>query len=217
MTDQSVSDRKRTSILDAARTVFSQKGYAQAAVEDVAEQARIAKGTLYLYFKSKEELYLAALISDLEAMLVKAREEVSGAPTFREKLRAFLRVRLDYCKSREDFLRIYLAEYGSMFVKAPQNPYLVQLLRTNMRYLAKIVTEAIEKGEIAPVPAGAVAAAVYDISRGLMERRLLGWKEFRAQDEIGFTLDLLLAGVGPCASASGKRTKREMRGRDTSA
>jgi AcrR family transcriptional regulator len=216
MTDQSVSDRKRTSILDAARRVFSQKGYAQAAVEDVAEEARVAKGTLYLYFKSKEELYLAALISDLEAMLVKAREEITEAGTFREKLRAFLEVRLDYCKSRQDFLRIYLAEYGSMFVKA-QNPYLVQLLRTNMRYLAKVITEAIERREIAPVPAGALAAAVYDISRGLMERRLLGWKEFRAQDEIEFTLDLLLAGVGPCGSAAGKRTRRELRGRDTSA
>src|SRR6516164_1725613 len=156
MTDQSVIDRKRD-ILDAARMVFSQKGYAHAAVEDVAEETRIAKGTLYLYFKSKEELYLAALISDLEAMLVKAREEITEAGTFREKLHAFLRVRLDYCKSRQDFLRIYLAEYGSMFVKAPQNPYLVQLLRTNMRYLAKTINEAIERREIAPVPAGALA------------------------------------------------------------
>jgi hypothetical protein len=96
-----------------------------------------------------------------------------------------------------------------MFVKAPQNPYLVQLLRTNMRYLAKTINEAIERREIAPVPAGALAAAVYDISRGLMERRLLGWKEFRAQDEIEFTLDLLLAGVGPGAAHNvSKRARR---------
>ena len=54
MTDQSVSERKRTAILCAARAVFSRKGYAEASVDDVAEEARIAKGTLYLYFKSKE-------------------------------------------------------------------------------------------------------------------------------------------------------------------
>ena len=48
MTDQSVSERKRNGILDAARTVFSRQGYARASVEDVAEEAGIAKGTLYL-------------------------------------------------------------------------------------------------------------------------------------------------------------------------
>src|SRR5947209_8074000 len=56
MTDQSVSTRKKDVILDAARTVFSRKGYAETAVDDVAEEAGIAKGTLYLYFKSKEQL-----------------------------------------------------------------------------------------------------------------------------------------------------------------
>jgi AcrR family transcriptional regulator len=196
MTDQSVSERKRCSILDAARAVFSRKGYSETAVEDVAEEAHIAKGTLYLYFKSKEDLYLAALASDLRLLASESRREIEAAGNFREKLRVFLRIRLDYCKSRQDFLRIYLAEYGSMFIKAPQSPYLSQLLRENMRYLAKVIEEAIERGEIAPVPAGPLAASVYDISRGLMERRLLGWKEFRASDEIEFTMDLLMSGIG---------------------
>jgi len=208
MTDQSVTERKRSSILDAARAVFSRKGYAEAAVEDVAEEARIAKGTLYLYFKSKEEMYLAALASDVQAMASESRREMESAQSFREKLRVFFRVRLDYCKSREDFLRIYLAEYGSMFVKAPINPYLSQLLRENMRYLSKVAEEAIERGEVAPVSPGALAAAIYDMSRGLIERRLLGWKEFRAPDEIEFTTDLLLSGVGRCGKSAIKRTKR---------
>jgi AcrR family transcriptional regulator len=196
MTDQSVSERKKTAILDAARAVFSRKGYADAAVEDVAEEAHIAKGTVYLYFKSKEEMYLAALAKDIRAMSAESRQKMEAATSFRDKLRVFLRVRLDYCKSREDFLRIYLAEYGSMFVKAPQSPYLVQLLRENMRYLARVAEEAIESGEIAPAPAGALAAAIYDISRGLIERRLLGWKEFQAPDEIEFPVELLMSGMG---------------------
>src|SRR5579864_3593070 len=104
MTDQSVSDRKRASILDAARRVFSRKGYAEAAVDDVAEHAHIAKGTLYLYFKSKEELYLAALVSDLRAMSADARRRMESVPGFRDKLREFFTVRLDYCRSHENFL-----------------------------------------------------------------------------------------------------------------
>jgi TetR/AcrR family fatty acid metabolism transcriptional regulator len=208
MTDRSVSDRKRLGILCAARAVFSRKGYAEAAVDDVAEEAHIAKGTLYLYFKSKEELYLAALVSDLQNMSTEARRDMEAAETFREKLKAFLRVRLEYCKSRQDFLRIYLAEYGSMFVKAPVNREMSQLFRENMRYVAKVVEQARNRGEIRTESAGAAAGAIFDISRGLMERRLLGWKEFRPHDEIEFAVELLLAGIGCEQRAAVRRGKR---------
>jgi AcrR family transcriptional regulator len=208
MTDQSVSDRKRTFILEAARTVFSRKAYADAAVDDVAEHARIAKGTLYLYFKSKEELYLAALVSDLQAMSADARHKMEAATGFREKLRAFLTVRLEYCRSHENFLRIYLAEYGTMFLRAPLNRELHQLVRENIRYVARVVEEAIRSGEIRSLPAPAVAAAIFDMSRGLIERRLLGWKEFRAQDEIEFSIDLLWAGIGHGSKAAARGRAR---------
>lgn len=208
MTDQSVSDRKRTSILDAARTVFSRKAYAEAAVDDVAEQARIAKGTLYLYFKSKEDLYLAALLSDLRAMSADARLKMEAASGFREKLRAFLEVRLEYCRSHENFLRIYLAEYGSMFLRGPLSRELHQLVRDNIRYVAQVVEEAIDRGEIRSVAAPAAAAAIFDMSRGLIERRLLGWREFRAQDEIEFSIDLLWSGIGLNKKTARGRARR---------
>jgi AcrR family transcriptional regulator len=207
MTDQSVSNRKRA-ILDAARTVFSRKGYSETAVDDVAEEARIAKGTLYLYFKSKEALYLAALASDLRAMAAAGREEMEKAQGLREKLRAFLRVRMEYFRLRQEFLRIYLAEYGSLFVKTAPSRELVQLLQENIRYVSGVIRQASRRGEIGPVPAGATAAALFDLSRGLMERRLLGWNEFRAPDEIEFSIDLLFSGIQNYAKSTAKRSKR---------
>jgi AcrR family transcriptional regulator len=208
MTDRSVSDRKRAAILDAARAVFSRKGYSDAAVEDVAEEAHIAKGTLYLYFKSKEELYLAALASDLRAMAAEGRREMERRPALREKLRAFLEVRLAYTTSHQDFLRIYLAQYGSMFLKTVISRELVSMMRQNMRYVAKAIEEASRSGEIGPVPAGPAAAALFDLSRGLIERRLLGWKEFQIADEIEFSIGVLFSGIEKYAKSTPKRSKR---------
>ena len=207
MTDQSVIDRKRA-ILDAARTVFSRKGYSATAVDDVAEEARIAKGTLYLYFKSKEALYLAALASDIRAMVAAGREEMENRDGLRDKLRAFLRVRMEYCRSRQEFLRIYLAEYGSLFVKTAPSRELVDLLQDNIRYVSTVIRRASRRGEIGPVPAGAAAAALIDLSRGLMERRLLGWNEFRAPDEIEFSIDLLFSGIQNYAKSTAKHNKQ---------
>jgi outer membrane protein TolC/AcrR family transcriptional regulator len=214
MTDRSVSDRKRACILAAARRVFSRKSYAETAVEDVAEEAQVAKGTLYLYFKSKEQLYLAVLAGDLREMSAEARREMERAEGFREKLRAFLRVRLEFSKTHEEFFRIYLAEYGSMFVKAPISRELMQLFRENIRHVARVVEDASRRGEIRPVPAGPVAAALFDISRGLLERRLLNWREFRVRDEIEFSIDLLTESLAcvskPIAVRKPKRALRRL-------
>jgi TetR/AcrR family fatty acid metabolism transcriptional regulator len=208
MTDQSVSERKRNSILDAARTVFSRQGYSGSAVEDVAAEAGVAKGTLYLYFKSKEELYIAALARDMIDVAQRARAEMDRAPTLRGKMLAFLRVRLEYSKANEDFLRIYLAEYGSVFLKSSLHTELCRLALENNRHLKRMVQDAVARGEIRPVEAGPVATALVSIARGLMETRILGWKELQAHDEAEFALDLLWRGIGPETDFPRKHPKR---------
>src|ERR1700679_3925510 len=127
MTDQSVTERKHDAILDAARTVFSREGYAASSVDDVAAQGGIAKGTVSLYFKSKEVVYIAALARDIRVLADKAREEMESVPAFREKIEVFLRVRLEYCRAHEDFLRIYLLESGSMCVNTSMGKELRRL------------------------------------------------------------------------------------------
>jgi len=207
MTDQSVSERKRNVILDAARTVFSRQGYAGAAVGGVASEAGVAKGTLYLYFKSKEDLYLAALARDMGNLSRKARAEMEKAPALRDQLRAFLRVRLDYANTHHDFLRIYLAEYGSLFVKSSLHRELCRLTRENSRYLKRLVEQAAARREIRAVEPGAVATALLSIVRGLLETRILGWKEFQAADEAEFAVDLLWRGIGRGSTIRGPRPK----------
>src|SRR5581483_8081518 len=133
MTDRSVTTQKQDSILDAARAVFSRDGYAASSVEDVAAEAGIAKGTVYLYFKSKEELYLAALLRELRAFAAEYRAQMDRADGLREKLEAFLRVRLEYCRAHKDFLKIYLTEYNSMCAATPIGKEMRKLQRDNMR------------------------------------------------------------------------------------
>jgi AcrR family transcriptional regulator len=208
MTDQSVTERKRHSILDAARTVFSRLGYTGASVDDVAVEAGIAKGTLYLYFKSKEELYVAALARDMAALSDTARHEMDRVPTLREKMLAFLRVRLEYSRANEDFLRIYLAESGSVFMKSSLHTELCRLWRENMRHLKHEVEQAAARHEIRAAESGPLTVAFFALSRGMMETRLLGWKEFQARSEAEFAVDLLWRGIGCDASSRDTRPRR---------
>src|SRR6201988_808730 len=70
-------EAKRAAILDAAMKLFSQYGYRRTSIDDIARQAEIAKGTVYLSFKSKEEIFRALcvrLIERSESAVKLARE-----------------------------------------------------------------------------------------------------------------------------------------------
>ena len=108
------TEQRRDSILQAARAVFARQGYANTVVDDIAAHAGIAKGTVYLYFPSKEQIYLAALLDEARQLDADSRAAMNAAATWRDKLSAYLRVRLDYFEAHQDFLRIYMTEFRGM-------------------------------------------------------------------------------------------------------
>ena len=63
-----LSEFRRSELLVAARAIFSKKGFHEATIDDVAEAAQVAKGTVYLYYKSKRDLYLEALRYGIESL-----------------------------------------------------------------------------------------------------------------------------------------------------
>ena len=63
-----LSEFRRSELLTAARAVFAKKGFHDASIEEIAEMAEVAKGTVYLYYKSKNELYMEALRFGLESL-----------------------------------------------------------------------------------------------------------------------------------------------------
>ena len=64
-----VTEFRTAELLEAARRVFAEKGFHEATVDDVAEEAGVAKGTVYLYYRSKRDLYWAALKHERSNML----------------------------------------------------------------------------------------------------------------------------------------------------
>ena len=74
-------------ILDAAVEVIAESGYFQARVTDIAARAGVADGTIYLYFKNKEQVLMAAIDSAFAAFLKRARTELSHTHEPRGRLR----------------------------------------------------------------------------------------------------------------------------------
>ena len=109
-----VTEFRCTEILDAARKVFAEKGFSETTMDQVAECAGIAKGTLYLYFRSKRDIYMAALMEGIRSLNNDSRRKVEAAAGVREKLCAFIETRVGYFEQHRDFFLIYHSEVGNL-------------------------------------------------------------------------------------------------------
>ncbi len=102
--------RQRQEILATALDLFSQKGYHNVAMHEIAEKAEFAIGTLYKFFQNKEDLYKTLVLErcdDFEASCRLALEQ-SGDEV--EKLRHYVRFRTERFRNNLPFVRLYLAE-----------------------------------------------------------------------------------------------------------
>jgi AcrR family transcriptional regulator len=185
-------ENRRACILQAARCVFARQSYADTMVEDIAGQAGIGKGTLYLYFKSKEEIFLAALLEDGRRMEDLTRERMEAAEAWQDKVSAYVTVRLEFLEKNPDFLRIYLAEFRSMILRGAHMPSgLFDCVRESEGRLAQVFATAIAMKQIRPVDPELAARTLSDLTRGLMERRLLGWTKAGDSSDARFALDFV--------------------------
>src|SRR6185436_2614725 len=89
------SQDKYHRILQSAIAVFAEHGYFNSRVADIAKRAKVADGTIYLYFKNKEQILMAALDSAFDTFMATAREELATISDPREKLRRLAFLHLD--------------------------------------------------------------------------------------------------------------------------
>lgn len=189
-----VSEFRCAEILEAARRVFARKGFNGATMDDIAEAAGLAKGTLYLYFPSKRRVYLAALKRGFIRLIEETERNVEAAPTAADKIRAFITTRIRDAEENRNFVRIYHAEFGNT---GP--PHLDKELRSlylrQAQTLEAVLREAAAQGQIRPVRADAAAVIVYEMTRGLVMQRLLGWSTATAEQDIDFLFELIWKGL----------------------
>lgn len=97
-------------ILEAAVSVFAEKGFHVARVSDVANRASVADGTIYLYFRNKEELLMTAINTAFDAFMNHARAELDAIPSPAGKLRRLAHLHLEALSSNRDLAVVFQME-----------------------------------------------------------------------------------------------------------
>jgi AcrR family transcriptional regulator len=171
-TRKALTDLRRHEILAAAIKVFGKQGFHDTCVDDIAAAARIAKGTLYLYFKSKEDIYTTAIQQAVTELQRLSAERTLSAHGVRERLAIAIEIRMSYWTEQLGLYRLLLTVGREQHHRRQTN----DLLRNGHAAFLDILTEAAAAGEL-PAPAtphslSTAAWAVLDMIRGCNERRL---------------------------------------------
>ena len=105
-------EQRRRAIIRASLRVFSRKGYETTALDEVAREARLAKGTLYLYFKDKEDLYFHVMLSLLERLEAFVGEQISDSQNPLDKLAAVARAQIGFFADNPNYFRLFTVAFN---------------------------------------------------------------------------------------------------------
>jgi AcrR family transcriptional regulator len=189
---QVVTEFRRNEILDAARKVFARKGFSEGVVDDIATEAGIAKGTIYLYFTSKKSTFKSLLQHDMEALKTSMLDRMNAVPTLREKIVEFVLGRLENAEANREFFRIMDMQPSDLsFTRGQYREW----LQAPVDHLAGAIEMAVNCGEVNSVPAEKIAWAVADLSRGTIVRRLLEPTGTTVAEDAAFIADLIWASL----------------------
>src|SRR3954454_11449387 len=102
-----VSEFRVQSIQEAAIRVISRKGMAAATMQEIAEEAGVAKGTIYLYFRDREELVGKTFETSIGELHKRLDAALEADGSFEERLRAVITAQLAFFNENREFFRLY--------------------------------------------------------------------------------------------------------------
>jgi AcrR family transcriptional regulator len=187
----------RNAILDAAEAVFAERGFHGARIQDIAERARIAVGTVYNHFEQKDDVLSALLEERVEGLVAQIRARAGDPKEFRPRLHARMTRLFAYVGQHRAFLAI--ASEQGLFAGAaapgarttPRNAQQIEAFRAGLR---AIVEEGIASGDLEALRADDLAGFLGGTMRALILSSL-AQREGDAEEQARMTVDLFLHGA----------------------
>ena len=205
----------RQALVDAARTLFTEQGYAATGTEEIVAAARVTRGALYHHFHDKTDLFRAVMeqiAREVAEHLIDA--ELSRPPATSpdqppadawDEVRDGLRAFLDLCVITDDFQRIVLVEGPAVLGHEAWDELVA---RHGSNLLAEWLSRAVEQGRIAPVPIQPLTRLLIAMISESSLYIARADDRSAARAAMGTVLDRFLGGLEPTAgewTASGHR------------
>jgi len=181
-------------ILDAAVAVFAEKGFFVSRISDIADRADVADGTVYLYFKNKDEILATAINTAFDGFMRTAREELKKLQSPTERLRRLAYLHLDGLGSNRNLAIVFQMELrqSTRFLSRFSHEHLVEYFN--------LVREAMNEGKASgefrsDLPEKIAANCFFGAIDEMVTSWVLSEKDYPLAHVADPLLDILLSGM----------------------
>ena len=185
---------KPQQIIDAAIRVFARTGYYNSRVSDIAREAGIASGTIYLYFKTKDEILVTLFREKMAEFVDTLRKEIAGEPDARAKLRRLVRLHLETLQARPDVAEVVQIELrqGHKFFRGAS----AHEVSAYFDLIGSVLQEGVASGLFrADLPVKVATKMLFGAMDQLTTSWVLGKRGYRLSDAAEPVANIFLKGV----------------------
>lgn len=172
--------QRRRAMLRAAQSVFAEKGYARATLDEIAERAEFGKGTLYNYFEGGKEDILFAVFEEIYDNICRIIRKAFSEPpapdrSLRENFHAYVEAFIDFSREREDLFMIIAKESHRLAFseESSRTQFFIEQRNRMVNALRPALERAMERGEIQSLPPASVAHLLLANVNGMVVHQCL--------------------------------------------
>ncbi|MFH2075712.1 MAG: TetR/AcrR family transcriptional regulator [Pseudomonadota bacterium] len=197
-------ENRKNAILKAARKLFFEKGFRQVTVENIARKAEFSKGSIYLYFSSKEEIYSQILLNDIDKFHDSVADILQGPSSASEALIRVAEIYVDFFLNDRELFRIlmnFMLHNNDMNLPEDINNHIIKTTNRTISIIEQVFKYGIEKGEFPPdINLRMNRNAIWGLLNGIISLHLFTGKESGRTEVIHSTiksgLEIYIRGMG---------------------
>ncbi len=196
-------ENRKAAILKAARRLFFEKGFKPVTVESIAKKAELSKGSVYLYYNSKEEIYAQILLNDIGKFNRKIENLFNNGDTASSILHKLSTIYIDFFLHDTELFRIlvtYMLHTDDMNLSDDVNRHIVKMTNVAIDVIERIFQYGIERGEFSPtVNLRQNRNAIWGLLNGIIALHLftgdVATREARIRSTVSATLETYVRGL----------------------
>jgi len=196
-------ENRRSAILSAARKLFFEKGFRPVTVDSIAKRAELSKGSIYLHFDSKEEIYAQILLQDIEQFHAGALKVRKQGGTASEMILKLSDTYVDFFLNDKELFRIlmtFMVRLDRMNLSDEIGEHLIRTTNASIAVIEDILRYGIDSGEYPPdLDIRNTRNAIWGLFNGIISLYFFTGKEAKREERIRSTvrtsIEILIRGL----------------------
>lgn len=191
--DQELWERRRTEILHAASQLFAEHGYTDADTQTLADRLQVAKGTIYRYFPSKQDLFLAAVDNGMRRLREHVDAEIAGVADPLDRLARAVRAYLAFFADHPRYVELLIQERAQF--KDRKKPTYFEHRDADAERWHELFRGLIAEGRVRNVPVEQMTGVISDLLYGTMFTNYFTGQHRPPEAQAQGILDIVFQGI----------------------